>query len=160
MVANQKMIFVYDDFSEDHPFLMGRLNFNIIKGGESYSFEYEREWLKRTGLSLIMDPELMPYFGRQYPNGKNIFGMFADASPDRWGRTLLNKRERIIAEKEGRKPSKLHDSDYLLGVFSELPRPIEVGASLNRRFFLRSLIFKFPPITRQSLFIQACPLHP
>ena len=61
----------------------------------------------------------MPYSGRQYPTGKSIFGLFADASPDRWGRILMNKRERIIAEKEGRKPSKLHDSDYLLGVYDE-----------------------------------------
>ena len=61
----------------------------------------------------------MPYSGRQYPSGKNIFGLFADASPDRWGRVLMNKRERILADKEGRKPSKLYDSDYLLGVFDE-----------------------------------------
>ena len=31
----------------------------------------------------------------------------------------MNKRERILADKEGRKPSKLYDSDYLLGVFDE-----------------------------------------
>ena len=31
----------------------------------------------------------------------------------------MNKRERILAEKEGRKPSKLHDSDYLMGVYDE-----------------------------------------
>lgn len=31
----------------------------------------------------------------------------------------MNKRERILAEKEGRKPSKLYDSDYLLGVYDE-----------------------------------------
>lgn len=91
----------------------------LSKGGESYSFEYDKEWLKKTGLKLTVDPELMPYSGRQYPSGKNIFGLFADASPDRWGRVLMNKRERILADKEGRKPSKLYDSDYLLGVFDE-----------------------------------------
>ena len=61
----------------------------------------------------------MPYSGRQYPSGKNIFGIFSDASPDRWGRILMNKRERILAEKEKRKPSKLYDSDYLIGVYDE-----------------------------------------
>jgi len=115
-MMNQKTIFVYDDFSTDCPFLMGTLYVNVIKGEESYSFEYDKEWLKRTGLSLTLDPELKPYVGRQYPAGKNIFGLFADASPDRWGRVLMNKRERILAKKEGRKPSKLYDSDYLLGV--------------------------------------------
>ena len=28
-----------------------------------------------------------------------------------------------------------------------------------KQFFLRSLIFEFPPIVRQSLFLQACPPH-
>lgn len=119
MAANQKTIFAYDAFSTDQPILMGNLYVNVIKGGESYSFEYDKDWLKRTGLALTLDPELMPYSGRQYPTGKNIFGLFADASPDRWGRVLMNKRERILAEKEGRKPSKLYDSDYLLGVYDE-----------------------------------------
>ena len=119
MAVNQKTIFVYDDFSTDHPVLMGSLYVNVIKGGESYSFEYDKDWLKKTGLTLTLDPALMPYSGRQYPTGKNIFGLFADASPDRWGRVLMNKRERILAEKERRKPSKLYDSDYLLGVYDE-----------------------------------------
>lgn len=119
MAVNQKIIFVYDDFSTDQPRLLGSLYVNVIKGGESYSFEYDKDWLRKTGLTLTLDPELMPYSGRQYPTGKNIFGLFADASPDRWGRVLMNKRERILAEKEGRKPSKLYDSDYLLGVYDE-----------------------------------------
>ena len=119
MAVNQKTIFVYDDFSTELPVLMGSLYVNVIKGGESYSFEYDKDWLRKTGLTLTLDPELMPYSGRQYPTGKNIFGLFADASPDRWGRVLMNKRERIFAEKEGRKPSKLYDSDYLLGVYDE-----------------------------------------
>lgn len=119
MAGNQKTIFVYDDFSTEQPVLMGSLYVNVIKGGESYSFEYDKDWLRKTGLTLTLDPELMPYSGRQYPTGKNIFGLFADASPDRWGRVLMNKRERILAEKEGRKPSKLYDSDYLLGVYDE-----------------------------------------
>ena len=119
MAINQKNIFVYDDFSADRPILMGILYVNVIKGGEAYSFEYDRGWLKKNRLALTLDPELMPYPGRQYPSEKNIFGLFADASPDRWGRILMNKRERILAEKEGRKPSKLYDSDYLLGVYDE-----------------------------------------
>ena len=97
MSANQKTIYVYDDFSQEEPILLG--------------------WLKQMKLSVSLDPELMPYGGRQFPNGKNIFGIFADASPDRWGRVLMNKRERIRAQKEARKPHKLYDSDYLLGVY-------------------------------------------
>ena len=119
MVPKEKTIFVYDDFSMQKPTIMGILYVNSLKGEESYSFEYDREWLKKTELKITLDPELMPYTGRQYPFGKAIFGLFSDSSPDRWGRVLMNKRERILAEKEGRKPSKLYDSDYLLGVYDE-----------------------------------------
>lgn len=119
MAANEKNIYVYDDFSFEKPELIGTLYVNVIKGSESYSFAYDAQWLKKTNLSVYLDPELMPYAGRQYPSGKSIFGLFADSSPDRWGRVLMNKRERILAEKEGRKPAKLYDSDYLLGVYDE-----------------------------------------
>jgi len=119
VVSKEKTIFVYDDFSMQNPTLMGILYVNSLKSGESYSFEYDREWLKKTSLKITLDPELMPYSGRQYPFGKTIFGLFSDSSPDRWGRVLMNKRERILAEKEGRKPAKLYDSDYLLGVYDE-----------------------------------------
>jgi len=119
VVSKEKTIFVYDDFSMQNPALMGILYVNSLKGGESYSFEYDKEWLKKTSLKITLDPELMPYSGRQYPFGKTIFGLFSDSSPDRWGRVLMNKRERILAGKEGRKPAKLYDSDYLLGVYDE-----------------------------------------
>lgn len=119
MAVNQKVIYAYDDFNFEEPTIMGTLYISVIKGSESYSFEYSDQWLKKTNLSITLDPGLMPYSGRQYPTGKSIFGLFADASPDRWGRMLMNKRERILAEKERRKPSKLYDSDYLLGVYDE-----------------------------------------
>lgn len=72
MASNQKIIFVYDDFSTGSPILMGTLYVNIIKGGESYSFEYDKEWLKKTSLKFTLDPELMPYSGRQYPHPGKI----------------------------------------------------------------------------------------
>ncbi len=120
MSTGEKTIYVYDDFTGDEPVLLGQLYVGVIKGGESYSFEYDKLWLGNHSLQINLDPELMPFAGRQFPSGKDIFGLFADASPDRWGRMLMNKRERLLAEKEKRKPSKLYDSDYLLGVYDEL----------------------------------------
>lgn len=119
MVGEEKTIYVYDAFSYVDPVLLGKLYVGIIKGGETYSFEYDIDWLKNNRLSINLDPELQLFSGRQFPVNKNIFGLFADASPDRWGRVLMNKRERIMAEREGRKPRKLYDSDYLLGVYDE-----------------------------------------
>ena len=43
MASNQKTIFVYDDFSSENSLLMGMLYVNVIKGGESYSFEYDKD---------------------------------------------------------------------------------------------------------------------
>ncbi len=119
MRGEEKVIFVYDDFTYEEPVLLGKLYVGVIKGGETYSFEYDKNWLAENKLSINLDPELQPFVGRQFPIGKSFFGLFSDASPDRWGRVLMNKRERILAEKEGRKPRKLHDSDYLLGVYDE-----------------------------------------
>lgn len=63
MASQQKTILVYDAFSSDHEMLMGLLYVNQAKGGESYSFEYDRDWLKKTALKFTLDPELMPYTG-------------------------------------------------------------------------------------------------
>lgn len=119
MSVNEKAILVYDDFSGNSPILIGRLYVDVIKGGETYSFEYDNEWLTSTNLSVSLDPDLYSYTGRQFPNDKTIFGIFADASPDRWGRLLMTKKERKLADRESRKPRKLHDSDFLLGVYDE-----------------------------------------
>ena len=119
MSDNEKKIYVYDNFNLETPVCMGKLFVNAIKGEEIYSFEYDDIWLKEYGLTTGLDPEIMPFRGRQYPTGKKIFGLFADASPDRWGRMLMNKRERLIAEREGRKPRKLFKSDFLLGVYDK-----------------------------------------
>lgn len=119
MAGRQKKIFVYDSFSEANPVLLGYLYADSVRGTESYSFEYEDSWLKKTGARYALDPDILPYGGRQYPGNQNIFGLFADASPDRWGRTLMMKRERILADRESRKPNKLSDSDFLLGVYDE-----------------------------------------
>ena len=52
--------------------LMGTLFADVVRGSESYLFEYDKQWLKETGLTLNLDPELLPYAGRQYPSEKNI----------------------------------------------------------------------------------------
>ena len=84
MVIDEKIIYVYDDFSEDSPCLIGKLYVGVIKGGETYSFEYDADWLAKNKMRVSLDPQLQPFTGRQFPTGKNIFGMFSDASPDRW----------------------------------------------------------------------------
>ena len=119
MASMQKIIYVYECFNTDELNLMGRLYVGDGKGADNFSFEFDNAWLSKHDKGLVIDPELQPYSGRQYPVNKNIFGIFEDSSPDRWGRVLMQRRERIYADKEGRKPRKLTDGDYLLGVYDE-----------------------------------------
>lgn len=97
---------------------MGTLFVDSSKRTEHYAFEYDTEWLKSTALMYPIDPDIQLYAGRQYP-GDREFGVFSDSCPDRWGRALIDRRERILSNQENRKPKKLHESDYLLGVFDE-----------------------------------------
>ena len=120
MASNQITIYVYESFQSTEPNFLGTLFVENVRGRESCSFEYDADWLKSSTNYMYLDPDLQLYAGRQYPTGaKNVFGLFADSSPDRWGRLLMTRRERILAEQEGRKPRKLLDSDFLLGVYDE-----------------------------------------
>jgi len=120
VASNQKIIYVYESFKSTTPNFLGTLFVENVRGRESYSFEYDADWLKSSANYMYLDPDLQLYAGRQYPTGaKNVFGLFADSSPDRWGRLLMTRRERILAEQEGRKPRKLLDSDFLMGVYDE-----------------------------------------
>ncbi len=112
-----KNIYVYEHWQKEKPSKIGTLYVDVVKGKEIFSFEYDEEWLK-SSFSLIIDPNLALYNGRQYaPVNKSLFGIFSDSAPDRWGRVLMDRREAILAKKEERKPKKLTESDYLLGVY-------------------------------------------
>lgn len=120
MAENQKTIFVYENWSNLNPILMGRLFVDYGRGKEHVSFEYDDKWLKQSNGKLILDPDLALYRGRQYsPIDKTLFGLFSDSCPDRWGRHLMQRKEAINARNENRKPRTLLETDYLLGVFDE-----------------------------------------
>ena len=93
--------------------LVGELGYESLRGADSYSFKFDNGWLqKHSDISLSED--LNNYPGQQYTlPGKDIFGCFADALPDRWGRTLLNRREQILASEEQRPIRRLSSYDYL-----------------------------------------------
>ena len=67
MANTEKIIYVYDSFTFDEPKLLGKLFVNAIKGGESYSFEHDKEWLSSTNYPVSIDPDFMGYGGREYP---------------------------------------------------------------------------------------------
>ena len=111
-----KTIYVYENWSAEQPVLLGYLYIDSIRGSELYSFEYDKKWLSKADQRLLLDPELSLFAGRQYPINKKMFGIFSDSCPDRWGRTLLKRKEAMLAHSEGRKPKTLTETDYLLGI--------------------------------------------
>jgi serine/threonine-protein kinase HipA len=114
-LPRRKAIEVHADWSGlGGPFRMGTLHAAPGRRGELLSFEYDAEWLS-SGWALQLDPRLQLFAGEQHaPEGS--FGLFLDSAPDRWGRTLQDRRESRRAREEGRTPRPLHESDYLLGV--------------------------------------------
>ena len=52
-MVGDKNILVYDDFSFEKPCFMGNLYVQVIRGSETYSFEFSEEWLKKTDYSII-----------------------------------------------------------------------------------------------------------
>lgn len=116
----EKTIYVYENWSEETPVLMGKLHVLSVRGKEQFAFEYDVAWVGSETANYFLDPDLALYRGRQYaPMDKKLFGVFADSCPDRWGRTLMKRKEAVQARKENRKPKALGESDYLLGVYDK-----------------------------------------
>ena len=88
-------------------------------GREVFEFAFESSALANSGFrGMHLDPRLGYFEGRQHPpQGQEIFGVFADSSPDRWGRVLMRRRlERAQRAGTVDMSVRLYESDYLLGV--------------------------------------------
>ncbi len=101
------------------PAVMGWLRRQRVRSNDVFSFEVARSWLER-GDAFTFDPDLNLVRGSQYPAAnRELFGIFLDSSPDRWGRVLMQRREAFRARREGRRPRALSEWDFLLGVHDE-----------------------------------------
>ena len=79
-------------------------------------FHYDKTWLGRAE-SFSIDPDLSLDKAVFHPNpAQGNFGIFLDSSPDRWGQTLMKRREAMEAKDEGRVARNLYVWDYLIGV--------------------------------------------
>lgn len=101
------------------PLRLGLLHVRRGIGREIFEFEFDSLVLAHSAITnLQIDPRLGLFEGRQHPpQGHEIFGVFSDASPDRWGRLLMRRRlERAQRAGQMGKAARLYESDYLLGV--------------------------------------------
>ena len=110
-----RSLLVYADFDFlPAPLQVGVLNFDQVRGNEVYSFAFSPEWLKQYG-GITLSKDLFTAPGLQYATD-GIFGCFSDALPDRWGRTLAEKKEILDAKREHRPVRTLTSFDYLLAL--------------------------------------------
>jgi len=144
-----KKLYVYGDFDwlKKVEFI-GELGYELLRGSDSYSFTFSDEWLKKHG-DLFLSDDLNNYPGQQYTQPeKDIFGCFSDALPDRWGRTLLLRREQIAATEENRSVRRLSSFDFLRGIddFSRMGG-FRFKEDQDGEFINVSESLKIPPLT-------------
>jgi serine/threonine-protein kinase HipA len=101
------------------PLRLGVLHARRAAAREVFEFAFDASALAHPSLrGLELDARIGLFAGRQHPpQTHSTFGVFADNSPDRWGRMLMRRR----LEREQRaglvgKQARLLESDYLLGV--------------------------------------------
>lgn len=144
-----RKLYVYADFDWlASPMLVGELGYESLRGNDSYSFCYDKQWLSKYA-NLTLSDDIRNYPGLQYTNpDRDIFGCFADALPDRWGRTLLNRREQIEATEEKRPIRRLSSFDYLTGIDDNSRMGgFRFKESLDGPFICTENSLSIPPIT-------------
>ena len=98
---------------------VGLARSNRVRGSETVIFEYGAAWLNDPE-RFSLEPALTLTRGAfAPPAGKTIFGSIGDSAPDTWGRRLMQRAERRLAERESRTVRTLTETDYLLGVADE-----------------------------------------
>ncbi len=137
--------------------LVGELSYESLRGSDSYGFKYDDNWLKKYG-NLFLSDDLNNYPGQQYTQpGKDIFVCFSDALPDRWGRTLLNRREQVLANEEKRPIRRLTSFDYLKGIDdSSRMGGFRFKMKPEGDFINYSNTLRIPPLTNIRELITAC----
>ena len=100
--------------------LAGRLYSHTGRGTESATFTYDPRYLAdRRGYAL--EPALPLVGGPQQTDvGLAMFRSFGDTTPDRWGRRLLERAERLRAERHRSPSRRLTEFAFLLGVRDDL----------------------------------------
>tara|TARA_R110000744_G_scaffold77899_4_gene153633 strand:- start:13272 stop:14519 length:1248 start_codon:yes stop_codon:yes gene_type:complete len=98
---------------------VGLARSNRARGTETLVFEYAPTWLADAD-AFSLEPALALTRGGFVPaDGQAIFGSLGDSAPDTWGRRLMQRAERRLAETQARPVRTLMESDYLLGVADE-----------------------------------------
>jgi serine/threonine-protein kinase HipA len=110
-------------------------------------FQYDKAWLNDPR-AFALDPDLSldthPFFPK--PELGN-FGVFLDSSPDRWGQTLMKRREALQAKDQKRPAKTLYAWDFLIGVQDVTRQGALRFRKSGTSIFLGDEAFAAPPVT-------------
>ena len=147
-------VLVYVDL-DGVPHLTGRLWSRTRKGRETATFEYDGGWLENPA-RFSLEPALKPGPGPFHtPADMPLFGAIGDSAPDRWGRALMRRMERRLAEKDKQTPRTLQEIDYLLLVDDEARQGALRFAQTEGGPFLREEGVKRTPLIELPRLLSA-----
>lgn len=113
-----KAVYVHIEL-DGQSYLVGKLWSRLKNARESATFEYDSLWLEHPK-RFSLEPALFLGPGPQHtPSHKALFGALGDSAPDRWGRVLMRRAEKLNAAQENRMPQTLNEIDYLLRVYDQ-----------------------------------------
>jgi serine/threonine-protein kinase HipA len=111
-------VLVFVDETAAGPVLVGELR-PSFQGGRtlaSSSFQYDSGYLGRAD-RYPLSPDLPLTSTRLFtPESQQLFGAFADAAPDEWGRKLIEANHARRLRADAGLPPRIGDFDFLLGV--------------------------------------------
>jgi serine/threonine-protein kinase HipA len=110
-------------------------------------FQYDKAWLNDPR-AFALDPDLSldthPFFPKP---ALGNFGVFLDSSPDRWGQTLMKRREALQAKDQKRPAKTLYAWDFLIGVQDVTRQGALRFRKSGTSIFLGDEAFAAPPVT-------------
>lgn len=146
---------VYVDLrGETH--LVGRLYARASKGRQGATLEYADSWLRNPERFALEPGLVLGPAPHHTAEGRALFGAIGDSAPDRWGRALIARAERLRAQEEHRTPRALLEIDYLLGVHDEARQgALRFRVSEDGPFRAEGAADRMPPLVQLPALLAA-----
>jgi serine/threonine-protein kinase HipA len=136
---------------------VGRAWSHRRRGSESMTFRYDDSYLAQSPTAYALDPGLPLDAGSHQSGRLKIFGSFSDSAPDRWGRRLMERNERLRARREGGERS-MGELQFLLGVRDDLRQGALRFRHTNDDVFLAPDDDGVPPVIELGRLLRAAEL--
>lgn len=130
---------------------VGECRFNLKRGQVNCVFTYDRSYLAKSG-AFAIEPRMPLNSTSHYCLG--LPGVLRDASPDRWGRHLIARRQLHAVREPHVSPRTLDEVDYLAGVH-DLARQGAVRLALPDTRQMLSAEGNVPPVVELKRLIAA-----